>query len=42
MPAGDPDHPRLWQLANDASHGRYDRYQARTSRPMAVLVVTPA
>jgi len=42
VPAGDPDHPRLWQLANDASHGRYDRYQARTSRPMAVLVVTPA
>jgi F420H(2)-dependent quinone reductase len=38
---GDADFPRLWRLVNDANHGRYDRYQARTSRPIPVLVVTP-
>ncbi len=33
---------RTVRLANDGNHGRYQRYQARTSRPLAVLVVTPA
>ena len=42
VPPGDPDYTRLWQLANDGNHGRYQRYQAKTSRPIAVLVVTPA
>jgi deazaflavin-dependent oxidoreductase (nitroreductase family) len=41
VPAGDPDHARLWRLANDQNHGRYDRYQARTSREIPVLVVAP-
>ena len=41
VPAGDPAYPRLWRLVNDNNHGRYDRYQARTSRPIPVLVVTP-
>jgi F420H(2)-dependent quinone reductase len=42
VPSDDPGYARLWQLANDGNHGRYQRYQARTSRPIAVLVVTPA
>jgi F420H(2)-dependent quinone reductase len=42
VPPGDPGYPRLWQLANDGNRGRYQRYQARTSRPLDVLVVTPA
>ncbi|HEY9242526.1 MAG TPA: nitroreductase/quinone reductase family protein, partial [Streptosporangiaceae bacterium] len=32
VPPGDPDYARLWQLANDGNHGRYQRYQAGTSR----------
>jgi F420H(2)-dependent quinone reductase len=42
VPPGDPDYDRLWQLANDGNHGRYRRYQAKASRKIAVLVVTPA
>ena len=42
VPPGDPGYGRLWQLANDGNRGRYQRYQARTSRPLALLVVTPA
>jgi F420H(2)-dependent quinone reductase len=42
VPPGDPGYARLWQLANDGNRGRYQRYQARTSRPLALLVVTPA
>ena len=42
VPSGDPDYARLWQLANDGNHGRYQRYQAGTSRPIPVLVVTPS
>jgi F420H(2)-dependent quinone reductase len=39
--AGDPGYPRLWKAVNDNNHGRYDRYQAKTSRPIPVVVVTP-
>ncbi len=42
VPPDDPGYPRLWQLVNDGNHGRYQRYQAKTSRPIALLVVTPA
>jgi deazaflavin-dependent oxidoreductase (nitroreductase family) len=42
VPPGDPGYTKLWQLANDGNHGRYQRYQAKTSRPLALLVVTPA
>lgn len=38
----DADYPRLWKLVNDKNFGRYDRYQARTSRPIPLVVVTPA
>jgi F420H(2)-dependent quinone reductase len=40
--AGDPGYPRLWEAVNDNNHGRYARYQAKTSRPIPVVVVTPA
>ena len=40
--AGDPGYPRLWKAVNDNNHGRYDGYQAKTSRPIPVVVVTPA
>jgi F420H(2)-dependent quinone reductase len=40
--AGDAGYPRLWQAVNDNNRGRYDRYQAKTSRPIPVVVVTPA
>jgi deazaflavin-dependent oxidoreductase (nitroreductase family) len=38
---GEGDHARLWQAANGAARGRYDRYQARTSRPIPVVRLTP-
>jgi deazaflavin-dependent oxidoreductase (nitroreductase family) len=40
--AADPGYPRLWKAVNDNNHGRYDRYQTKTSRPIPVVVVTPA
>ena len=41
IPPGDPGYERLWQVVNDHNHGRYRGYQARTSRPIPVVVVTP-
>ncbi|HUZ21299.1 MAG TPA: nitroreductase family deazaflavin-dependent oxidoreductase [Acidimicrobiales bacterium] len=38
---GDPDYDRLWALVNANNHGRYDSYQARTSRPIPLVVLTP-
>jgi deazaflavin-dependent oxidoreductase (nitroreductase family) len=32
---------RLWRLVNVVNRGRYDRYQARTSRPIPVVRLTP-
>ena len=39
---GNPEYERLWQVVNENNHGRYQRYQARTGRPIPVVVVTPA
>ncbi len=39
---GDPDYDRLWALVNANNHRRYERYQLRTSRPIPLLVLTPA
>jgi deazaflavin-dependent oxidoreductase (nitroreductase family) len=39
--AGDADYPGLWRLVNEVNHGRYDGYQRRTSRPIALVVLTP-
>lgn len=34
---GDDDYHRLWLLVNENNWGRYDRYQARTSRPIPIV-----
>ena len=39
---GDPDYPRLWTLVNRVNHGRYEAYQRRTTRPIALVAVTPS
>jgi F420H(2)-dependent quinone reductase len=39
---GDPDYERLWKLVNDNNRGRYDRYQTMTSRPIPLVVLSPA
>ncbi len=39
---GDDDYDRLWRLVNENNHGRYDAYQTRTSRPIPLVVVSPA
>jgi F420H(2)-dependent quinone reductase len=38
--ASNPDCPRLWELMNETNHGRYDAYQAKTSRPIPLVAVT--
>lgn len=38
---GDPEFDRLWRLVNEGNHGRYDAYQARTPREIALVVVRP-
>jgi F420H(2)-dependent quinone reductase len=40
--AEDPGYPRLWKLVNDHNHGRYNGYQAKATRKIPVVVVTPA
>lgn len=37
----DPEFPRLWRRVNEVNRGRYDRYQAKTSRPIPVVRLTP-
>jgi deazaflavin-dependent oxidoreductase (nitroreductase family) len=39
-----PEYPRLWQLVNGmrGNKDRYIGYQKRTSRPIPVVVLTPA
>ena len=39
---GDPDYPRLWTLVNRVNHGRHDGYQRQTTRPIALVAVTPS
>ena len=39
---GDGDYERLWKLANDNNHARYDAYQKMTSRPIPLVVVSPS
>ena len=35
-------HDRLWRLVNDNAGGRYERYQARTDRPIPVIRLSPS
>lgn len=37
---GDDAYDRLWQLVNRDNGGRYERYQARTRRPIPVVRLT--
>jgi deazaflavin-dependent oxidoreductase (nitroreductase family) len=39
---GEPDYERLWRLVNENNHDRYNAYQAKTSRPIPLVVVSPA
>lgn len=38
---GEDDYARLWRAVNDVSRGRYDGYQAKTSRPIPLVRLTP-
>lgn len=37
----DEDYARLWRLVNQVNRDRYDRYQAKTSRPIPLVRLTP-
>ena len=37
----DPDYQRLWRIVNANNANRYDAYQARTTRPILVIRLTP-
>lgn len=39
---GHADFARLWRSVNEVSRDRYDRYQAKTSRPIPLVRLTPA
>jgi len=36
----DPDYARLWRIVNANNADRYDGYQAKTNRPIAVVRIT--
>jgi F420H(2)-dependent quinone reductase len=38
---GDPDYARRWTLVDKVNHGRYAEYQAKTTRPIALVVLSP-
>lgn len=38
----DGEYPHLWEVMNGTNHRRYDAYQAKTSRPIPLVVVTPS
>lgn len=38
----DPGFERLWKIVDENNRGRYTAYQEKTSRPIPVVVVTPA
>ncbi len=38
----DPDYSRMWQIVNKNNGDRYAAYQKKTSRPIPVVVLTPA
>lgn len=37
----DPDYARLWKIVNSSNSDRYKAYQAKTSRPIPIVVITP-
>lgn len=38
---GDDDYARLWHAVNEVNRGRYDRYQAKTTRPIPLVRLAP-
>jgi deazaflavin-dependent oxidoreductase (nitroreductase family) len=38
----DPDYERLWKIVNENNGDRYTAYQEATSRPIPVVVISPA
>jgi deazaflavin-dependent oxidoreductase (nitroreductase family) len=38
----DPDFERRWRLVNSNNRDRYDAYQAKTSREIPLVAITPA
>ena len=38
----DPEYARLWKIVNENKGDRYTAYQSETSRPIPVVVITPA
>jgi deazaflavin-dependent oxidoreductase (nitroreductase family) len=38
---GEDGYERLWGLVNDNNGGRYDGYQAKTQRPIPLVILTP-
>jgi hypothetical protein len=38
----DPDYARLWKVVNKNNSNRYQAYQEKTSRPIPVVVLSPA
>lgn len=39
---GEADYPRLWRSVNEVNRDRYDAYQAKTSRPIPLVRLTPS
>lgn len=37
----DPEYQRRWELVDKVNQGRYSEYQKKTTRPIAVVVLTP-
>ena len=38
----DPEYARRWAIVDKVNSGRYSEYQKKTSRPIAVVVLSPA
>ena len=38
----DTDYERLWKIVNENNSDRYTAYQSETSRPIPVVIITPA
>ncbi len=38
----DPGYERLWKIVNENNRDRYSAYQEQTTRPIPVVVLTPA
>jgi F420H(2)-dependent quinone reductase len=41
LQAGEDGYERLWRLVNENNGGRYDGYQAKTDRPIPLVILTP-